>query len=124
MTAKISKSGLQPRCKLWISRGDAAGAFGDGKWRLLMAISREGSLQGAARSLTISYRKAWGDLRKAEASLGCQLVDRHRGGRSGGDMQLTAMGEQWLQQYGDFRRGVERAVSQVFEECFNEDSFR
>ena len=94
------------------------------KWRLLMAIGREGTLQGAAQSLKISYRKAWGDLRKAEASLGCQLVERHRGGRTGGDMQLTTLGEQWLQQYGDFRRGVESAVTQVFEECFDENSFR
>ncbi len=116
---------LQPHCKLWISHGATAGAFGDGKWRLLMAISREGSLQGAAQALTISYRKAWGDLRKAEASLGCQLVERHRGGRSGGDMQLTRMGEKWLQAYSRFRVGVEQEVSRIFEECFiDEETFR
>ncbi len=74
--------------------------------------------------MEISYRKAWGDLRKAEASLGCQLVERHRGGRSGGEMQLTALGERWLRNYGNFRRGVEKAVIEVFDECFDENSFR
>ncbi len=115
---EAGESDLRPRLKLWISRGTLQGAFGDGKWRLLMAIRREGSLRGAAQALGISYRKAWGDLRKAEESLDCHLVERHRGGRTGGNMELTTAGSNWLQAYGDFRRGVEAVVDQLFEECF------
>ena len=63
------KTHLCPRSKLWISSDEAEGVFGDGKWRLLEAIEKDGSLNAASRSLGISYRKAWGDLKKAESCL-------------------------------------------------------
>ena len=43
--------GPHPRFKLWISTDEAQGVFGDGKWRLLAAIQREGSLKAASQSL-------------------------------------------------------------------------
>ena len=106
--------GLRPRFKLWFSTRDAEGAFGDGKWRLLDAIARRGSLRAAATELGMSYRKAWGDLKKAERSLGVSLVQRSRGGISGGETKLTEAGRAWLQAYAEFRSDVEEAISSAF----------
>jgi len=55
---------LRTKFKLWLSTEDAEGVFGDGKWRLLKKIDAKGSLKAASQSLHISYRKAWGDLKK------------------------------------------------------------
>jgi len=48
---------------------------------LLKSIEKHGSLISAAREMKISYRKAWGDLQKAETFLGFPLVEKQRGGR-------------------------------------------
>ena len=104
-------AGVRPKFRLWLSSEDAEGVFGDGKWRLLEAIEREGSLKAATDSLGISYRKAWGDLKKAERSLGIKLVEKRRGGRSGGETRLTQAGKEWLVAYGRFRLKVEQVVT-------------
>jgi len=107
---------LRPRFKLWLSTEDSEGAFGDGKWRLLDAIGRGRSLRAAATELGISYRKAWGDLKKAERCLGIALLEKHRGGRGGGETTLTNAGKAWLRGYSDFRSDVQKAVSSAFEQ--------
>lgn len=109
---------LKARFKLWFSTGDVEGVFGDGKWRLLKAIEKEGSLRAASEKLGISYRKAWGDLRKAEDTLNIALVERRRGGRSGGRTNLTNQGESWLKAYSEFRSDIERAAEKAYERYF------
>ncbi|MBN1593543.1 MAG: LysR family transcriptional regulator [Candidatus Coatesbacteria bacterium] len=106
---------LYPRFKLWLSTDDSEGAFGDGKWRLLESIGRNGSLSAAATELGISYRKAWGDIRKAERSLGVSLIEKHRGGSGGGETLLTETGKAWAQGYSSLRSEVEKTVSIAFE---------
>ncbi len=107
-------SGLHPRFKLWLSSSRAEGVFGDGKWRLLAAIEREGSLMAASRSLGISYRKAWGDLKKAEECMGIAFIQKHRGGSGGGDTVLTEEGTKWTAAYSRFRADIERAADRAF----------
>ena len=92
MKRKRRRVMVTPRLKLWMSSSDAEGVFGDGKWRLLGAIEQHGSLSAAAVALDMSYRKAWGDLRKAEDCLKIALIENHRGGRTGGRTDLTDAG--------------------------------
>ena len=106
---------LYPRFKLWLSSSEAEGVFGDGKWRLLEAIEREGALTAASKALGISYRKAWGDLQKAERRLGAIFLERRRGGSGGGQTTLTETGRKWLVAYARFRADVERATAEAFE---------
>lgn len=106
---------LKPRVKLWLNGEDADGVFGDGKYRLLKSIEATGSLRAASELLHISYRKAWGDLKKAQEALGVALIDQHRGGRQGGRTVLTEQGKRWVDSYGHFRREVETAVQASFE---------
>ena len=109
---------LRARFKLWLNTNNAEGVFGDGKWRLLMAIDNEGSLMAASESLGISYRKAWGDLKKMQDILNITLIEKHRGGSSGGASCLTAEGKKWLNAYMKFRGDVEKAVQRAYEKHF------
>jgi len=106
---------LKLRFKLWLSSGAAEGVFGDGKWRLLAAIERHGSLKAASQSLGISYRKAWGDLKKAEKCLGVTFLEKRRGGPGGGESKLTAAGRKWLAAYSRFRSAIERTAAKAFD---------
>lgn len=105
---------LEPHFKLWLSTPEAEGVFGDGKWRLLEAIEQAGSLRAACAALEMSYRKAWGDLRKAEQGLGVQLLTKHRGGSGGGETTLTDAGRRWLGAYGRFRAAIEKEVEMAY----------
>jgi molybdate transport system regulatory protein len=106
---------LNARFKLWLNTEDAEGVFGDGKWRLLSAIEKEGSLRAASDKLGISYRKAWGDLKKAEEALGVELVAKQRGGSCGGGSGLTETGKKWVRRYAKFRSDIEKATKQAYD---------
>ena len=106
---------LNAKCKLWLSSKNIEGVFGDGKWRLLQAIDRTGSLSAASESLRISYRKAWGDLNKAQDALNTALVEKQRGGNIGGKTTLTSEGKQWLKAYSMFHADVEKAAGKAYE---------
>jgi molybdate transport system regulatory protein len=106
---------LRAKFKLWLSTRDIEGVFGDGKWRLLKAIESTGSLAEASESLRISYRKAWGDLKKAQEALNESLVEKHRGGIQGGQSALTKQGKKWLKAYTRFHSDIEKAVDKAYE---------
>ena len=105
---------LNARFKLWLSTKNIQGVFGDGKWRLLKAIDNKGSLRAASEYLHISYRKAWGDLKKAEESLGINLVEKRRGGQAGGKTTLSEEGKRWIKEYERFRSDIEKAVEKSY----------
>ncbi|MHC4111817.1 MAG: winged helix-turn-helix domain-containing protein [Planctomycetota bacterium] len=111
---------LRTRFKLWLSTDDAEGAFGDGKWRLLKKIDAKRSLRAASQSLHISYRKAWGDLKKAQQCLNVPLVEKERGGIQGGQTVLTEEGKKWVQAYARFRTDIEKAIDKAYEQHIKE----
>jgi molybdate transport system regulatory protein len=111
---------LRTRFKLWLSSEDAEGVFGDGKWRLLKSIDTKGSLRAASQLLHISYRKAWGDLKKAQQCLNISLVEKHRGGIQGGRTALTKQGKKWVKAYTRFRNDIEKAVEKAYEKHIRE----
>ena len=113
---------LKPRFKLWLSSEGVEGVFGDGKWRLLKEIDAKGSLKAACESLRISYRKAWGDLKKAQDALNVALVEKQRGGNVGGGTILTEQGKRWVEAYAKFRGDVEETVERGYEKHFKENS--
>ncbi len=106
---------LKTKFKLWLSSEDAEGVFGDGKWRMLKTIDTKGSLRAACQLLNISYRKAWGDLRKAEECLNVPLVEKQRGGIQGGQTVLTEQGKKWVKAYTRFRDDIEKAAEKAYE---------
>jgi molybdate transport repressor ModE-like protein len=81
----------------------------------LRAIQDTGSLKAATERLGISYRKAWGDLSKAERTLGIAFLEKRRGGRTGGETRLTETGRRWMTEYGRFQAKVEKTVDAAFQ---------
>ncbi|MDH4241766.1 MAG: LysR family transcriptional regulator [Phycisphaerae bacterium] len=111
---------LRTKFKLWLSSEDAEGVFGDGKWRLLKNIDAKGSLKAASQSLHISYRKAWGDLKKTQQYLDIPLVEKQRGGIQGGQTSLTEEGKKWVEAYTKFRSDIEKAAEKAYEKHIKE----
>jgi molybdate transport system regulatory protein len=105
---------LKAKFKLWLNIKDVQGVFGDGKWRLLGAINKKGSLKQASEALGMSYRKAWGDLKKAQGALRVTLVEKQRGGVLGGKTTLTSQGKKWVKAYTRFRSDIEKAVAKAY----------
>lgn len=94
--------------KAWLEK-DGRFVLGEGRAGLLRAIKRHGSLRAAAAALGISYRHAWGMLRKMELAMGRPAVRSLRGGRARGLTQLTEEGEEALRAYESGVRGLARS---------------
>jgi molybdate transport system regulatory protein len=92
----------KPSFKLWLETDEGV-VFGPGLYRLLQKISETGTLKASAEELGMSYRFAWGLIRKAEKRIGQSLVISYKGGRSGGGGAiLTEMGLQYLEEFSHF----------------------
>lgn len=106
--------------KVWLSSDKGQGVMGDGRWLLLKTIDEAGSLKAAADKLHISYRKAWGDIRKAEKFIGFALIERHRGGSFGGNTILTNEGKKIIAAYGKFHKHVDSSIHNAYEHYLRE----
>lgn len=106
---------IHPEVKLWISGHGEEGVFGGGKWHLLKAVEEEGSIQRAAKKLGRSYRKAWGDIKRAEEGLGHPLVKKIRGGSTGGTTTLTDFGHQLLRTWDTYHGQVEKDMNRHYQ---------
>jgi molybdate transport system regulatory protein len=73
--------------------------IGPGKIALLEKIRSAGSISAAARSLGMSYRRAWLLVEEINHALREPAVIAETGGRSGGGAALTAVGERVIDLY-------------------------
>jgi molybdate transport system regulatory protein len=81
--------------KIWLEKSGQI-VFGEGKEELLKAVDEYGSLYSAARRLKMSYRSAWGKIKKAEERLGLKLVETTDGSRG---LRLTPEGKRLLDEF-------------------------
>jgi molybdate transport system regulatory protein len=81
-----------------VSVGDVI-AIGPGKVSLLEAIAETGSITAAAKSLGMSYRRAWMLLDELNRSLRRPAVDSAKGGQHGGGSALTDTGKLLIDLY-------------------------
>jgi len=107
------------RLKVWLEQ-DGQPVLGDGLLNLLTLIRQYGSIRRAAESMKMSYRQAWGDIKKAESRLGVRLLIKQVGGESGGGAQLTPEAEQIIRRYEEFRSEAETAVKKSFLKYFKQ----
>ena len=84
--------------------------FGPGKAELLSAIDRTGSISEAARSMRMSYRRAWLLVASTNELFGRPVVAAATGGRQGGGAGLTPFGRQMLARYRRMLAKIERAA--------------
>ena len=111
-------SNIEANFKFWLQAKGTDLSFGEGRWRLLKMIDETGSLRAASQRLGVSYRKAWGDLKKTETLFGKKLVHRERGGSDGGNMKLTEAGERLLTAYEELNKRLELFLQEVYDNEF------
>ncbi|PKM43560.1 MAG: molybdenum-binding protein [Firmicutes bacterium HGW-Firmicutes-8] len=107
------------RFKVWLEQ-DGQPVLGDGLLNLLTLVRRHGSIRGAAGEMKMSYRQAWGNIKKAENRLGIKLLIKQIGGESGGGAHLTPEAEQLIRKYEDFRCEAGEAVKKSFLKYFRQ----
>ena len=84
------------RLHLWLETAQGV-YFGLGRALLLDKIDRYGSLQKAADDLGMSYRAAWGKIKKTEEILGMKLITPGSSKREG--YRLTEQGREVMDKF-------------------------
>ena len=113
---------MEIRAKFWIeNRGEVV--LGGGKAALLLAVDRLGSIQRAADEFGMSYRHAWGAIKKIEQRAGFRIVETRLGGRDGG-AQLTPKGRKLIKSVDSLLKDLERLVRKKFEGSLRKVAFK
>jgi molybdate transport system regulatory protein len=110
------KSSLQFRLRI-MHKG--AIALGPGKIDLLAAIQTHGTISKGARSLGMSYMRAWTLVKVMNAAFRSPLVEVERGGLKGGTARLTPLGQEVLELYGQLVHRCQTASAKTWTELRN-----
>lgn len=89
---------LDIRAKAWITAGNET-FLAYGRIMLLEKIREFGSISAAARSIGMSYRRAWWHVETMNRLAARPLVKTAVGGKGGGGARLTAEGEEAVRVY-------------------------
>ena len=98
----VDKRGVH--LQLWLE-GENGEGFGRGRVELLKLVVELGSLSKAAKQLGMSYRGAWGKLKKAERIVGASLVEAAGTKREG--YVLTPEGKELVRRFQQWYEDVE-----------------
>jgi len=85
-------------------------ALGPGKADLLVAIEAQGSIAKGAKTLGMSYMRAWTLVKIMNHSFREPLVEMDRGGARGGTARLTPLGREVLNLYRTMIEQSEKAT--------------
>ena len=96
--AKEARKNISSRPQIRIMFRKAI-AMGPGKADLLRAIHETGSISAAARSLGMSYRRAWLLVDTMNQCFKTPVVDTLTGGQKGGGARVTEIGHEVLNRY-------------------------
>ena len=100
------------KAKFWIeNKGEVV--LGGGKTNLLLAVDRLGSIQRAADEFGMSYRHAWGAIKRIEQRAGFKIVDTKVGGKEGG-ARLTSKGKVFVEEANSLFKELQASVEKKF----------
>ena len=88
--------------------------IGPGKIALLEAIRSTGSISGAARSIGMSYRRAWLLVEEINQTVREPAVTAETGGVRGGGAVVTPVGEQIINLYRSIETQARSAAGSEF----------
>ena len=108
---------LRPRFRIYFGKEIA---MGPGKADLLAAIARTGSIQMGAKSLKMSYMRAWKLVRVMNECFRNPLVKSIRGGKTKGGAQLTPLGQKVLKLYLEMEKKSVRAAAPIYKKIASE----
>ena len=95
------------KSRIWIEHDDKV-LLGEGRISLLKAIEKTGSLSKAAKSINLSYKKAWHLIDSVNKAAKTPLTVKSIGGKGGGGSELT-----------DYGRSLIRAFDAINTNCWN-----
>lgn len=113
MAASVNEDNPVVRLNLWLET-DQGLYFGLGRALLLKKVAQHGSLRKAAHDLGMSYRAAWGKIRKSEEILGVKLITQGPSKRDG--CRLTEPGRLLMEDFLVWYDTVEREAMKRAEE--------
>ncbi|MDI3481941.1 MAG: molybdate transport system regulatory protein [Tepidanaerobacteraceae bacterium] len=109
---------MELKYKIWLE-ADGKQVFGDGVYRLLVLVEKHGSLNQAAQAEKMSYRQAWGKIKRIEDRLKIKLLERRKGGESGGGAILTPQGRMFVEVYGQMLEDMNKLLGLVSKKLEN-----
>ena len=86
---RLALPAVSVHSKVWLVNREMEHVFGPGLAGLLAEVEHLGSLKAAAERCGISYRHAWGAIRRAESCMGLKLISASPGGKGGGRSHIT-----------------------------------
>ncbi len=101
---------------------DNAPIFGPGKVQLLESIDIEGSISAAARTIGMSYRRAWILVEAINKYSKKKVVETHPGGKGGGGAIITKSGKDIIKLYRHMEVKASNSINKekvLFEKYFN-----
>jgi len=106
---KKQENKFMVRTKIWIEDNTGKVAFGLGRFRILEAIGRLGSMNLAAAELSMSYRSVWCRIRESEDRIGKKLVVRKGKGST-----LTSFAVELMKQFVELNRRLQKEADEMF----------
>lgn len=98
------------RVKCWVAI-DGVKFFGPGPAELLELIEASGSISKAAKTMGMSYKKAWDILEKMNARGKSPYVITHKGGTEGGGAILTPTGKKAVAAFTRLNKKIQAVVA-------------
>lgn len=106
------------KSRIWIElEGDVF--LGEGRVHLLKAIDETGSLSKAAKSINMSYKKAWHLIDSVNKSAKKSVTINTTGGKGGGGAQLTNYGKSLITAFDDINKNCWEFLNAELEKIEN-----
>lgn len=91
--------------------------FGSGRYMILEQVEKYGSLKKAAEDMGMSYRAAWGKIKKSEELLGAKLIEKTTNKEG---YHLTPFGRKMRDYYKNMHQKAEECLAVEFNDLFTE----
>ena len=114
---------MEIKAKFWIENNGEV-VLGGGKTKFLLTVDRLGSIQRAADEFWMSYRHAWGAIKKIEQRAGFKMVETKLGGKAGGGARLTSKGKTFVKGADTLFRDFQVAVQKRFQQRLRQHSLK
>jgi molybdate transport system regulatory protein len=96
---------------LWVE-GNGTRFFGPGPVELLQRIEETGSINQAAKKMSMSYKKAWEIVNRLNEIVGSPMVITATGGEKGGGSAISDEAKQLIEWYLSLRERFRQFMEQ------------
>ena len=104
--------------QIWLESRDGKDVVCSEFFTLMKLIQKHGSIVAAAEAMGISFRKAWKLVKDSEVDLNMILIERSRGGKTGGKSELSAEGHKLIEAYDELIIEFNKAIHSVTKKFF------